>query len=326
MNGLKGISKKKFLDMYRMLAKIRGVQLRIEELYHLDEMKTPVHLCLGQEAVSVGVCANLKKEDFLFSNHRGHGHYLAKGGNLNFMIAELYCKETGCSKGRGGSMHLIDTSVGLMGSSSIVSGGIPLAVGAALTAFLKRENRISVVFFGDGASEEGVLYESMNFAALKKLPVVFVCENNFYSVCSHISAREPDSKIYMRPKAFNIPSKIVNGMDVLEVYLKAKEAINYTRSGKGPFFIEVKTYRWRGHAGQGDELKSKYRKMDEWRRWIKLDPISKYENRLLKSNILSEKLKQNINKQIEHDIDKAFEFGQKSPLPKKRDIMNYLYR
>ncbi|MDP8297400.1 MAG: thiamine pyrophosphate-dependent dehydrogenase E1 component subunit alpha [Candidatus Orphnella occulta] len=326
MNGLKNISKKRLLDMYRMLIKIRNVQLRIEELYHLDEMKTPVHLCLGQEAVSVGVCANLKREDFLFSNHRGHGHYLAKGGSLDSMIAELYCKEAGCSKGRGGSMHLIDTSVGLMGSSSIVGGGIPLAVGAALTAYLKRENTVSVVFFGDGASEEGTLYESMNFAALKKLPVLFVCENNFYSVCSHIGAREPNNKIYMRPKAFDIPSKRVDGTDLLDVYLKVKEAIDYTRSGKGPFFIEARTYRWRGHAGAGDEQKLKYRKMDEWKRWINLDPVAKYEGKLLENSILTERSKKSITGQIERDIDKAFEFGQKSPLPKKRDIMNYLYR
>ena len=312
--------------MYRMLIKIRNVQLRIEELYHLDEMKTPVHLCLGQEAVSVGVCANLKREDFLFSNHRGHGHYLAKGGSLDSMIAELYCKEAGCSKGRGGSMHLIDTSVGLMGSSSIVGGGIPLAVGAALTAYLKRENTVSVVFFGDGASEEGTLYESMNFAALKKLPVLFVCENNFYSVCSHIGVREPNNKIYMRPKAFDIPSKRVDGTDLLDVYLKVKEAIDYTRSGKGPFFIEARTYRWRGHAGAGDEQKLKYRKMDEWKRWINLDPVAKYEGKLLENSILTERSKKSITGQIERDIDKAFEFGQKSPLPKKRDIMNYLYR
>ena len=326
MNGLKNISKKRLLDMYRMLIKIRNVQLRIEELYHLDEMKTPVHLCLGQEAVSVGVCANLKREDFLFSNHRGHGHYLAKGGSLDSMIAELYCKEAGCSKGRGGSMHLIDTSVGLMGSSSIVGGGIPLAVGAALTAYLKRENTVSVVFFGDGASEEGTLYESMNFAALKKLPVLFVCENNFYSVCSHIGVREPNNKIYMRPKAFDIPSKRVDGTDLLDVYLKVKEAIDYTRSGKGPFFIEARTYRWRGHAGAGDEQKLKYRKMDEWKRWINLDPVAKYEGKLLENSILTERSKKSITGQIERDIDKAFEFGQKSPLPKKRDIMNYLYR
>ena len=170
------------IKLYAVITKIRKVQLKIEELYHQDEMKTPVHLYIGQEAIAAGVCANLKKTDYVFSNHRGHGHYIAKGGDLKAMIAELYCKETGCSRGRGGSMHLVDVKVGLLGSSAIVGGGIPVAVGAALSSSLKKDNRVSVVFFGDGASEEGVLYESMNFAALKKLPVVFICENNFYSV------------------------------------------------------------------------------------------------------------------------------------------------
>lgn len=313
------------IGLYQSMLKIRKVELRIEEEYHKDEMRTPVHLCIGQEAIAVGVCANLNKDDYLFSNHRGHSHYIAKGGNLQTMITELYCKETGCSRGRGGSMHLIDTSVGLMGSSSIVGGSIPIAIGAALGSLFQRDNRVSVVFFGDAASEEGVLYESMNFAALKKLPVVFICENNFYSVYSHISSREPNDDISMRPKAFAIPSYKVDGVNVIDVYLKSKEAIDYVRSGKGPFFLECRVYRWRAHSGSGDELKLKYRKLDEWEEWMKRDPVKDFENKLIKENTLIDKEIKEINKAIDKEIDEAFEFAKKSPLPDKKELMKYLY-
>ena len=313
------------LRLYVIISRIRKVELKIEELYHKDEMKTPVHLCLGQEAVSAGVCASLERTDYVFSNHRSHGHYIAKGGDLNAMIAELYCKETGCSRGRGGSMHLIDTSVGLMGSSSIVGGGIPVAVGAALASVLRRDGRVSVVFFGDGGSEEGVLYESMNFAALKKLPVVFICENNFYSVCSHQSARQVNDDISMRPKAFGIPSCKVDGADAAEVYVKAKEAIENARSGNGPSFLECRAYRWRGHAGAGDKLKAQYRKLDEWKKWMARDPLKELEDTLIGKGILTDDKKTEIGQAIDEEIRRAFDFAQNSPLPDKKEVAKYLY-
>lgn len=319
------ISEDIFIKLYTAICRIRKVQLKIEELYHEDEMKTPVHLCIGQEAVSAGVCANLTKNDYVFSNHRGHGHYLAKGGDLKALIAELYCKEKGCSKGRGGSMHLVDTSVGLLGSSSIVSGGIPIAVGAALSSFIKNEKRVTVVFFGDGASEEGVLYESMNFAKLKNLPVVFICENNFYAVYTHISKREPNDDISMRAKAFDIPSYQVKGWDVIDVYLKSKEFIESARKGKGPFFLECKVYRWRDHAGAGDSLKLKYRKPDECEKWLKSCPLEYLEKILFKKKMLNEEKAEKINKRIDIEIEKAFEFAQKSKLPDKKELMKYLF-
>ncbi len=313
------------LRLYVIISRIRKVELKIEELYHEDEMKTPVHLCLGQEAISAGVCANLRETDYVFSNHRSHGHYIAKGGDLNAMIAELYCKETGCSRGRGGSMHLIDTSVGLMGSSSIVGGGIPVAVGAALASVLRRDGRVSVVFFGDGGSEEGVLYESMNFAALKRLPVVFICENNFYSVCSHQSAREVNDDISMRPKAFGIPSCRVDGVDAAEVYVKAKEAIENARCGNGPSFLECRAYRWRGHAGAGDKLKTQYRKLDEWENWMARDPLKELEDILIGKGILTDDKKTQIGQAIDEEIRRAFDFAQNSPLPDKKEVTKYLY-
>jgi len=313
------------LALYEMMLKIRLVELKIEELYPQDEMKTPVHLCVGQEAIPAGVCANLTKDDYVFSNHRGHGHYIAKGGDLKSMIAELYCRETGCSKGRGGSMHLIDTATGFMGSSSIVSGSVPIATGAALSSVMHKDKMVSIVFFGDAASEEGVLFESMNFAALKKLPVVYICENNFYSVCSHQSARQANCDISMRPKAYGIPSYQVDGSDVIKVYNASKKAIEDARSGKGPAFLECRAYRWRGHAGADDPQKDLYRKPEEWAKWINRDPVKDFENGLIRKKIITNKQVKTITEKISKDISEAFEFAKRSPLPDKNELEKYLF-
>ncbi|MDP3789640.1 MAG: thiamine pyrophosphate-dependent dehydrogenase E1 component subunit alpha [Candidatus Omnitrophota bacterium] len=313
------------LRLYSLVCKIRRVQLKIEKFYNKDEMKTPVHLCIGQEAIAAAVSVNLNKDDYVFSNHRGHGHYIAKGGNLKAMIAELHCKETGCSRGRGGSMHLIDTSVGLLGSSSIVGGGIPIAVGAAMGSVMQKEKRVTAVFFGDAASEEGVLYESMNFAALKKLPVVFICENNFYSVFSHQSARQATSDISMRPRAFGIPAYKVDGRDIISAYENSKKAVDAARSGAGPSFIECRAYRFRAHAGIGDDLKEKYRKMGEYDEWTQKCPVKDFENLLIDKGVLSKKAAEKIGQEISREIDEAFDFARKSPLPDKRELLKYLF-
>ena len=313
------------IELYTTILRIRKVELKVEELYPQDEMKTPVHLCIGQEAAAAGVCANLRKDDYVFSNHRGHGHYIAKGGDLKALIAELYCKKTGCSRGRGGSMHLVDTSVGLMGSSSIVGGGIPIAVGTALGSILQGSNKVSVAFFGDAASEEGILYESMNFAALKRLPVIFVCENNFYSVYSHQSHREPNNDISMRPKAFDIPSYQIDGANVIDVYLTSKRAIDEARSGKGPSFLECMVYRWRAHSGAGDDLETEYRKMDEWKKWMKKRPLKDFEKILVEKNVLTDGKIGKIDATIDKEINEAFEFAKESPLPERKELTKYLY-
>lgn len=318
------IPKEILIELYTMMKRIRLVQLEIEKEYPKDEMKTPVHLCLGQEAIPAGVCINLNTSDRIFSNHRGHGHYIAKGGDLKSMIAELHCKATGCSGGRGGSMHLIDTSVGFMGSSSIVGGSIPIATGSALSSILRNDKQVSVVFFGDAASEEGVLFESMNFAALKRLPVVYVCENNFYSVCSHQSARQANCDISMRPKAFDIPSYQVDGADVMEVYSASKKAVKDARSGKGPSFLECRAYRWRGHAGAGDPQKDLYRKSKEWAEWMKKDPLKNFEKTLIKEKTITNKEIKAISEKISDDIAAAFGFAKSSLLPDKRELEKYL--
>ncbi|MDP8233446.1 MAG: thiamine pyrophosphate-dependent dehydrogenase E1 component subunit alpha [Candidatus Saelkia tenebricola] len=323
---MKSISSTTLLKLYQEMLKIRKLQLKIEAEYHKDEMKTPVHLCIGQEAISSGVCANLKKDDYLFSNHRSHGHYIAKGGDVKKLVAELYCKETGCSKGRGGSMHLIATKVGHMGSSAIVAGSIPIATGAALSSVLKKDGKVSVVFFGDAATEEGVFFESMNFATLKKLPIVYVCENNFYSVCSHQSAREANPDISMRGKAFDIPAYQIDGSDVCEVYLKSREAINCARRGRGPVLLECRAYRFRAHAGAGDPHKDTYRNINEWKEWIRKDPLKSLERKLLKNNILTKEKKSKISKTIDKELTEAFKFAKESILPNKKDLKKYLFR
>ncbi len=313
------------LDLFKSALRIRKVELKIEELYSEDEMKTPVHLSLGQEAVAVGICAHLSKDDYVFSNHRSHAHYLAKAGDLKKMIAELYCKETGCSKGRGGSMHLIDPSVGLLGSSSIVSGSIPHAVGAAFAIRMRKEKRIAVSFFGDAASEQGAFYESMNLATLKQLPVLFVCENNRYSVCSNIHSRQAMDNISMRPRAFDIPAVKVDGMDLEQVFRKSKEATEHVRSGRGPYFMECCVQRWRAHAGAGDPLKELYRQPEELQNDYWRCSVDDFRSRIIKEKIADENKLTSMEAEIDKEIDQAFDFAQKSPLPKKEELHKYLF-
>ena len=312
------------IGLYYEMFRIRKTQLRIEALYHLDEMKTPIHLCIGQEAIPVGVCANLNSGDYISSSHRSHGHYLAKGGDLKGLIAELYCRETGCSKGRGGSMHIVDTSVGHMGSSSIVGGGIPIGTGLALAIHMKKQNRVSVVFLGDGAADEGVLYESINFAILKKLPVIYIYENNQFSVCSHISARQAGEIIFHATPPDYMFTKTVGGNAVLEVYEATREAVLRARNGQGPSFIECKTYRMRGHAGAGSDAGPGYRPAEEISFWESKCPVTTFREKLLQKGLISQKDVKDMEKDIAFEIDEAFHFAQESPLPKGEHILQYL--
>ncbi|MDI6743440.1 MAG: thiamine pyrophosphate-dependent dehydrogenase E1 component subunit alpha [Smithella sp.] len=305
---------------------IRRVQLAIESRYMDNEMKTPVHLCIGQEAVAAGVCAHLKKNDYISSNHRGHGHYLAKGGNLKALIAELYGRETGCSKGRGGSMHLVDTGAGHYGSSSIVGGGIPIGTGIGMAIKMQRQKRVSTVFFGDGAADEGVLYESINFAVLKKLPVIFILENNQYSVCSHISARQTGNSIFHALPAKMLPSKIVDGNDALAVYDASGKAVERARTGKGPSFIECRTYRIRGHAGCASQDVSGYRTAEEISQWGKRCPITSFQKMLLKKKMITENEIHKTEKKINSRIQDAFDYARQAAPPAPETLSANLFR
>ena len=313
-------------ELYWSMLRIQMVELKIDELYHEDEMKTPVHLCLGQEAVAAGVCLNLNTDDYVFTNHRGHGHYIAKGGNMKKMVAELYNRQTGCSKGRGGSMHLIDIAAGLPGSSSIVGGNVPIATGAALASAIKQDKRVSVTFFGDAATEEGVIYESINFAMLKKLPVVYVCENNLYSVFSGLTKRQPHDEIYRRFTGLSIPSYRVDGNNVVEVYRTAKKAVTHARRGDGPSFIECLTYRLRDHGGTSSGVEVGYRSQEEVDSWAARCPVKNYQQFLMKQKLLTANEIEAGQKDIDREVGEAFNFAQTSPLPKEDEVLHYLFQ
>jgi pyruvate dehydrogenase E1 component alpha subunit len=298
------------------MLRIRMVEEAIVDLYPEQEMRCPVHLCIGQEAVAAGVCATLCKEDYVLSNHRSHGHFLAKGGNLKKMLAEIYGKVTGCVGGKGGSMHLVDLEVSYLGSTPIVGGIIPVAVGVAFGSKMKKENRVTVVFLGDAAAEEGVFYESLNFAALKKLPVLFVCENNLYSVYSPLSVRQPKERDNLiLAKAFGIEGERGDGNNVLEVSRIAGEAIARLRQGGGPGFVEFSTYRFREHCGPNYDNHIGYRTEEEFKQWERLCPISSFKKYLLKNKLIDVSDMIKIEGQIKQEIDAAIQFAKRSSLP-----------
>jgi len=317
---IQNISKNTLLSLYKSMLKIRLTEEAVADLIAAGKIQTPCHLYIGQEAVASGVCTNLKKDDFVFSTHRSHGHYIAKGGDLKKLIAEIFCKIDGCCKGRGGSMHIADSKNGLPGSSAIVSGTIPLAVGSALGFKLKNTNNVSVAFFGDGATTEGVLYESLNFASLKKLPVVFVCENNFYSTHLHISKIQSIPELTKIGELFKMPVFKVDGYNAVEVHKASRQAIELARKGAGPSFIEAVTYRWRGHVGPNWDLDKPIRKKEEVAFWVNNCAIKKIEDFLLKNAILSEKKKNKIVKDVKEEIDDAIDFAKKSKHPKNLDF------
>ena len=307
------------------MLRIRMVQESIGSCYLQDEMKTPIHLYIGQEAIASGVCGALLKNDYVSSTHRGHGHYLAKGGDLKALVAELYGRSDGCSKGYGGSMHLVDTSVGHLGSSSIVGGGIPIGTGIGLAARMKKMHQVSVIFFGDGAADEGVLYESINFAMLKKLPVIYILENNQWSVCSNVSARQAGRNIFHQaPKDLLLTSQI-DGNDVLTVYETVCLAVDRARGGFGPSFIECLTYRIAPHAGCAAQDMQGYRDSAEIDLWKSKCPVEKLKNILMKEGILSLQDIDGMEKRITDEIVVAFAFAKTSTPANAVELGNFLY-
>ena len=292
------------------MLRIRLVEESIANKYSEQKMRCPTHLSIGQEAIAVGVCANLTSQDQVLSTHRAHAHYLAKGGCLNSMMAEIYGKASGCSKGMGGSMHLIDTSVGFMGSTAIVGNTIPVAVGLALEKKLTHKKSIACVFFGDGATEEGAFYESINFAIIHSLPILFICENNLYSVYSGLEVRQPvDRKIYKMVRAMGISAQHGNGNDVEEVARKVKQAKTMILKSGGPQFLEFDTYRWREHCGPNFDNNIGYREESEFLKWKKKDPLK---------NFYSENSQKYIDRKIDsisQEIDDAHQFADNSKFP-----------
>jgi pyruvate dehydrogenase E1 component alpha subunit len=313
------------VGLFRAMLRIRRIEEEIERRYHEDQMKTPIHLVIGQEATSVGCCAALQKTDLLYSGHRTHGNYLAKGGDLKAMLCEMHCRANGCAGSRGGSMHLIDKRTGMAGTSAIVGGAVPIAAGAALAAQLKGEGHVVVVFIGDATTEEGVASESLNFAALKRLPVIFFCENNFYSVQSPLATRQPSREIYKWAATYGMPSVQVDGVNVLAVHRAAARAVARARSGDGPSFIEAPVYRFRAHGGAGDDSRTGYRAEIEREQWEAVDPIHIFEKHLRQKGLLSDELVDRVEHAIGAEIAEAFAFALASPNPTEADLSRHVY-
>lgn len=307
------------VELYTKMLKIRCVEDCIADLVEEGEIVCPCHLYSGQEAVACGVCAALTEDDWVFSTHRSHGHYIAKGGDIRSLMAEIFCRETGCSKGRGGSMHISSPAHGLPGSSAIVAGTISLAAGAALAFSLERSEKVSVVFFGDGATNEGVFYESLNFAALHHLPVIFVCENNLYSTHMPISSCLAETDISKKAMAMGVPAIRINGNDMLEVYSASKHLVEAAKRGDGPFFIECMTYRLRGHVGPNDDIEKGLRNPEELKYWKNKSPIIAMENVILMENILNPEEIDAIKGKVADEIDEALSFARDSPYPHEDD-------
>ena len=322
-------SKKFLVDLYQEMVKIRCCEERFVDPILDGTIKCPVHLCSGQEAVAVGICKALDEKDVIFGAHRSHGHFLAKGGQLDALVAEVYGKETGCSRGRGGSMHLIDPDVGMLGSAPIVGGTISLALGAALSIKIRQKNNVSVSFFGDGATGEGALYESLNFASLNKLPMVFVCENNLYSTHMPIRKCRTNEDISRVAKPFDMVSYVVDGNRVLDVYEVAKEAVEFCKQEKGPVFIECKTYRLRGHVGPDDNIQGTHtdiRPEKEYLQWKKKDPITNFQEFLIKESLATENEIEAIRQRVDNEVSRAFSFAENSPYPHKSEVEKYVFK
>jgi len=305
--------------LYTSLYRIRRTEEEIARAYPTDKVKSPVHLSLGQESVAVGVCEALRPTDIVFATYRGHAAYLAKGGDLKAMIAELYGKEDGCARGKAGSMHLVDIAAGMMGTSAIVGTTIPQAVGYALAEKMRGRDTVVVCFFGDGAMDEGVFHESLNFAALKKLPVLFVCENNGYAIFTPVSARVPAENFCERARAYRIPARRVEDGDVEELHQATVEAAEQIRSGGGPRFLEVMTSRWAEHVGPGEDDHLNYRSRAELESWKAKDAVPRLAAKL------DPALRARIERAIEAEIADAFAFAEASPFPADRELFDHVF-
>jgi len=310
------------LSLYKQMVRIRRFEEKLLELFSTRLMPGTIHQSNGQEAVAAGVCAHLGRDDYIVTTHRGHGHCLAKGADIKAIMAEIFAKTTGCCKALGGSMHIADFDAGVLGSNGIVGAGIPIAVGAALSCKYKKNGRVSVVFFGDGASNEGAFHEAINLAAIWVLPVVFVCENNLYGYSTHYKRTMLLEDISERACAYGIVGASVDGMDVKAVYAEAGQAIERARKAQGPTLIECKTYRYRGHSRFEKPI---YRTKEELNEWLQKDPIRLFGDYLGMDLAVSSDELNEIERQISLEIENAVEFADNSPDPEPLDYSKYIY-
>jgi TPP-dependent pyruvate/acetoin dehydrogenase alpha subunit len=311
-------------SLYRSLLRMRLVEERIMTLYGEQEMRCPTHFSIGQEAVAAGVCAHLRLDDYVISAHRSHAHYLGKGGDLKRMLAELYGKSTGCAVGKGGSMHLIDRSVGFIGCVPIVGSTIPIGVGVSLGAEMLGEDRLTVIFFGDGAVETGVFHESMNYAMVRELPILFVCENNLYSVNTSLDQRQPAARsIVELAAAYGMQTAQCDGQELDEVYEVAGDLINTIRTERKPAFVEFMTYRWLEHCGPQSDVHLGFRPEGEYEHWQRRDPVLLYEGKLCALTAPADI--EGMHEEIESEIDEAVAYAKSSPFPARGELLKGIF-
>jgi len=309
------ISKERLLELYNSMLTIRLFEDRIVDLYARGLVPGLAHLYLGEEAIAAGACAVLRDDDYITSTHRGHGHVIAKGADLKLMMAELFGKKTGYCKGKGGSMHIADMQIGILGANGIAGGGLPIAVGAGLSIKLRKTDQVCVCFFGDGCSNNGTFHESLNFASLHRLPVIFVCENNLYGISVSQARHQAIKDIAVRATGYDMPGVVVDGNDVIEVYGAVSKAVRRARAGEGPTLIECKTYRWRGHHEGDPNQGRRYRTTEEIEDWKKKDPIPRLAEKLLEQKALTKKKMAALEAKISAEIDQAVAFANESAFP-----------
>jgi pyruvate dehydrogenase E1 component alpha subunit len=307
------ISKDLLITILKKLLEIRRFEEKSIQLYQKNKLYGQLHPYLGEEAIAAGACLALDEKDYILSTHRGHGHCIARGADIKEMMAELFGKSTGSCNGRGGSMHIADSRLGILGANGIVGGGLPISVGVGLSSKIKKNGKVTICFFGDGAANNGSFHESLNMSAIFKLPVVYICENNQYAVSTNIKRSTSCENIADRSISYNIPGYKINGNDPVEVYLTVKKAVRHARQGNGPSLIEARTYRFTGHHLNDAE---KYRDKEEVKFYRKTeDPVTNYVNKLLKENIISESDLNIIEEEIARKIEEAVIFAENSPEP-----------
>jgi pyruvate dehydrogenase E1 component alpha subunit len=316
------IANERLLEMFRTMMRIRRFEERVTREFADGNIPGSVHTYIGEEAVATGAIAHLRKEDYIMSTHRGHGHMIAKGGEMKRMMAELFAKKTGYCLGKGGSMHIADIDIGMLGAAGIVGSGIPIATGAGLSSRIRGTDQVTICFFGDGASNIGRFHEGINLAAVWCLPVVFICENNLWAVSVPTTISCNVSNIADRAVGYGIPGVVVDGMDVIAVYEAAGQAVGRARKGQGPTLIEAKTYRFRGHF-EGDA--GAYRPQEEIDHWLKRDPIPQFRENLVEMKVLTKKRAEEIDKEVLAEVEEAVKFARESPFPKPEETLENVY-
>jgi pyruvate dehydrogenase E1 component alpha subunit len=316
------LTREKFTEIYRKMVEIRLFEEKVFELYGQNLVPGTIHLYAGEEAVAVGVCSALRKDDYITSTHRGHGHCIAKGVDLNRTMAEIMGKKTGYCKGKGGSMHIADFSIGMLGATAVVGAGLPIAVGAGLSARLRKTDQVVACFFGEGASNQGTFHESLNIASTWKLPVIFVCENNLYAMGTRQSRVMNIENVADRAAAYGICGVVADGNNVMAVYQATSEAVQRARRGEGPTLIECKTYRHKGHSRVDP---AKYRPKEEVQEWLRRDPVKNFKEYLARERSFTETELQSIEKEAAAKVDDAVKFALESPYPAPEDALDDVY-